>query len=164
MVRVCYFFFLSKFIELLDTVFFILKKNFRQISVLHVLHHGIMPISWWFGIRFVPGGFGTFHSCLNSFIHFLMYLYYGLAALGPAYQKYLFWKKWMTSMQMVRKERDPSAFEQLVMMIVSRCSISDSIRLGNDSYLTIILHGMQLSDSLCLLDLCLCHHVSSLLR
>jgi elongation of very long chain fatty acids protein 7 len=78
-----------------------MKKNFRQVSILHVLHHGIMPISWWFGVRFVAGGFGTFHACLNSFIHFLMYLYYGLAALGPKYQKYLFWKKSMTWMQMV---------------------------------------------------------------
>ncbi|CAF0714199.1 unnamed protein product [Adineta steineri] len=102
MVRVCYLFYLSKFIELLDTVFFIMKKNFRQVSVLHVIHHGIMPISWWFGIRFVAGGFGTFHSCINSFIHFLMYLYYGLAALGPSYQKYLFWKKSMTWMQMIQ--------------------------------------------------------------
>jgi elongation of very long chain fatty acids protein 7 len=101
-VHVCYLFYLSKFIELLDSIFFILKKNFHQLSILHIVHHGIMPLSWWFGIRFVAGGFGTFHACLNSFIHFLMYLYYGLAALGPTYQKYLIWKKSMTSMQMVR--------------------------------------------------------------
>ena len=119
MVRVCYLFFFSKFIELLDTLFFILKKNFRQITILHVLHHGIMPISWWFGIRFVAGGFGTFHALLNSFIHFLMYLYYGLAALGPAYQKYLFWKKSMTWMQMV------SRFDQtmLLLLTTSICSL-----------------------------------------
>ncbi|CAF3166759.1 unnamed protein product [Rotaria socialis] len=102
MVRVCYLFFLSKFIELFDTIFFIMKKNFHQVSVLHVLHHGIMPISWWFGIRFVPGGFGTFHSCINSFIHFLMYLYYGLAALSPSFRQYLFLKKSMTWMQMIQ--------------------------------------------------------------
>ncbi|CAF3528259.1 unnamed protein product [Rotaria sordida] len=102
MVRVCHLFFLSKFIELFDTIFFIMKKNFHQVSILHVLHHGIMPISWWFGIRFVPGGFGTFHSCINSFIHFLMYLYYGLAALSPSFRKYIFLKKSMTWMQMIQ--------------------------------------------------------------
>jgi len=113
MIQVCHLFYLSKFIELLDTIFFIMKKNFRQVSVLHVLHHGIMPISWWFGVRFVAGGFGTLHACINSFIHFLMYLYYGLAALGPEYQKYLFWKKYMTWMQMVSKyrEREKCIFE-----------------------------------------------------
>lgn len=48
-----------------------------------------------------PGGFGTFHSLLNSLVHLVMYTYYGLSALGPAFQKYLWWKKYMTSMQIV---------------------------------------------------------------
>jgi elongation of very long chain fatty acids protein 7 len=61
-----------------------------------------MPISWWFGAKFVPGGFGTFHSMLNSFIHFLMYSYYGIAALGEKYKRWIWWKKYMTSMQMVK--------------------------------------------------------------
>lgn len=52
----------------------------------------------------VVGGFGTFHSMLNSFIHLVMYTYYGMAALGPKYQKYLWWKKYMTSMQIVSVE------------------------------------------------------------
>jgi hypothetical protein len=47
------------------------------------------------------GGFGTFHALLNSFIHFMMYIYYGVAGLGPQYQKFLWWKKYMTSMQIV---------------------------------------------------------------
>ena len=47
------------------------------------------------------GGFSTFHAWLNSFIHFVMYIYYALSALGPRYQKYLWWKKYMTSMQIV---------------------------------------------------------------
>ncbi|KAJ8305286.1 hypothetical protein KUTeg_015831 [Tegillarca granosa] len=83
-------------------VFFIMRKKFNQVSFLHVFHHGIMPVSWWFGVKFVPGGFGTFHSLLNSFIHLVMYTYYFLAGLGPAYQKYLWWKKYMTSMQITQ--------------------------------------------------------------
>uniref|UniRef100_A0A2C9JHA9 Elongation of very long chain fatty acids protein n=1 Tax=Biomphalaria glabrata TaxID=6526 RepID=A0A2C9JHA9_BIOGL len=102
MASVCWLFYISKFIELFDTIFFILRKKFNQVSFLHVFHHGIMPISWWFGVKLVPGGFGTFHSTLNSFIHLVMYTYYGLSALGPAFQKYLWWKKYMTSMQMIQ--------------------------------------------------------------
>ncbi|XP_046328876.2 elongation of very long chain fatty acids protein 7-like [Haliotis rufescens] len=102
MAKVCWMFYISKFIELLDTIFFILRKKYNQASFLHVFHHGIMPISWWFGVKFVPGGFGTFHSLLNSFIHFMMYTYYFLAALGPAFQKFLWWKKYMTSMQLTQ--------------------------------------------------------------
>ncbi|XP_035829653.1 elongation of very long chain fatty acids protein-like, partial [Aplysia californica] len=47
-------------------------------------------------------GFGTFHSLLNSWIHFMMYMYYGLSAMGPAFQKYLWWKKYMTTMQITQ--------------------------------------------------------------
>lgn len=49
----------------------------------------------------VLGGFGTFPPMVNSFIHFLMYSYYGLAAMGPHMQKYLWWKKYMTKLQIV---------------------------------------------------------------
>ncbi|CAD5120284.1 DgyrCDS8860 [Dimorphilus gyrociliatus] len=102
MLRVCQLFHLSKYIELLDTVIFVLRKKFNQISFLHVFHHGVMPISWWFGVKFVAGGFGTFHGWLNSWIHFMMYIYYGIAGLGPAYQKYIWWKKYMTSLQLLQ--------------------------------------------------------------
>ncbi|ESO07753.1 hypothetical protein HELRODRAFT_76239 [Helobdella robusta] len=102
MVNVSWWFFISKFIELLDTVFFVLRKKNNQVTFLHVFHHGIMPFSWWFGAKFVPGGFGTFHAWLNSFIHFLMYIYYGLSAMGPAYQKFIWWKKYMTTMQITQ--------------------------------------------------------------
>jgi elongation of very long chain fatty acids protein 4 len=37
----------------------------------------------------------------NSFIHVLMYTYYGLSALGPHIAKYLWWKKYLTILQLV---------------------------------------------------------------
>lgn len=39
---------------------------------------------------------------MNAAIHVLMYLYYGLASFGPKIQKYLWWKKYLTVIQMVR--------------------------------------------------------------
>lgn len=39
---------------------------------------------------------------INSFVHIVMYSYYLLSALGPQVQKYLWWKKHITNMQMVR--------------------------------------------------------------
>lgn len=38
---------------------------------------------------------------INSFIHIIMYLYYCLSALGPSVQKYLWWKKYLTILQLV---------------------------------------------------------------
>jgi len=50
---------------------------------------------------FVAGGLGTFHAMINSFVHMVMYTYYGIAAMGPKYQKYIWWKKYLTAFQMV---------------------------------------------------------------
>lgn len=43
----------------------------------------------------------TYAASINAFIHVIMYFYYGLSALGPAYQKYLWWKKYLTQLQLV---------------------------------------------------------------
>lgn len=45
----------------------------------------------------------AYGPALNSFIHVVMYTYYGLAGLGPHMQKYLWWKKYLTWMQLVCK-------------------------------------------------------------
>lgn len=42
-----------------------------------------------------------FAAMVNCFIHVIMYLYYALAACGPEIQKYLFWKKSLTLLQIV---------------------------------------------------------------
>lgn len=47
----------------------------------------------------LPAAF--FGAHLNAAIHVVMYLYYGLAAFGPKIQKYLWWKKYLTIIQMV---------------------------------------------------------------
>jgi hypothetical protein len=48
-----------------------------------------------------PGGHGTLLGVINTFVHIIMYSYYMLAALGPQVQKYLWWKKYLTLLQMV---------------------------------------------------------------
>ena len=102
MVHSCWWYYFSKYTEFFDTFFFILRKKMEQVSVLHVVHHGIMPMSVWFGLKFTPGGHSTFFGFLNTFVHIVMYVYYMLAAMGPRYQKYTWWKKYLTSLQMVQ--------------------------------------------------------------
>lgn len=48
------------------------------------------------------GGMGSFHAMVNSSVHVVMYFYYGLSAAGPRFQKFLWWKKYMTAIQLVR--------------------------------------------------------------
>lgn len=102
MVHACWWYFFSKFTEFFDTIFFVLRKKNQHVSTLHVIHHGVMPMSVWFGVKFTPGGHSTFFGFLNTFVHIVMYTYYLLAALGPQYQKYLWWKKHLTTLQMVQ--------------------------------------------------------------
>ncbi|KAJ8274718.1 hypothetical protein COCON_G00093430 [Conger conger] len=95
-------YYISKGVEYLDTVFFILRKKFNQVSFLHVYHHCTMFILWWIGIKWVAGGQSLFGAHINAAIHVVMYLYYALAAFGPKIQKYLWWKKYLTIIQMIQ--------------------------------------------------------------
>lgn len=58
--RGVYIYFLAKISELLDTVFFVLRKKDRQISFLHLYHHTVMPMISWGATKYYPGGHGTF--------------------------------------------------------------------------------------------------------
>ena len=102
MIFVGYIFFVSKFVEFLDTIFFILRKKDSQVTFLHVIHHSIVPISVWIGLKFAPGGNNALFPLLNAAVHTIMYLYYGLAAIGPHMQPYLWWKRYLTKIQMLQ--------------------------------------------------------------
>ncbi|XP_067309138.1 ELOVL fatty acid elongase 8a [Pseudorasbora parva] len=102
MARVCWWFYFSKVIELTDTIFFILRKKNNQLTFLHVYHHGTMIFNWWAGVKYVAGGQSFLIGLINSFVHVVMYMYYGLAALGPHMQKYLWWKHYLTSLQLLQ--------------------------------------------------------------
>jgi len=98
--RVIYIYYLSKFVEYFDTFFFILRKKNNQITFLHVYHHATMCLLWWMVCKWIAGGLSYFGATVNSFIHIIMYLYYGLSAMGPSVRKYLWWKRYLTKMQL----------------------------------------------------------------
>ncbi|MXQ92549.1 hypothetical protein E5288_WYG001013 [Bos mutus] len=99
MASVCCWCFFSKVLELLDTVFFILRKKPEQITFLHLYHHGTMLFNWWAGVKYVPGG-QAFVGMLNALVHVFTYLYYGLASLGPHLRPFLWWKRHLTILQL----------------------------------------------------------------
>ncbi|XP_059156417.1 elongation of very long chain fatty acids protein 4-like isoform X2 [Physella acuta] len=100
--KALWWFYFSKCIEMLDTIFFILRKKNNQVSFLHVYHHATMFPIWYIGVKWVAGGQSFFGAMINSFIHVIMYTYYGVAALGPEFQKYLWWKRYLTRLQLVQ--------------------------------------------------------------
>lgn len=94
--------FLTKLLDFVDTFFFVIRKKDRQITLLHVFHHSMMPIYGWIIVRWLPGGHETFGGMINSLVHFIMYFYYFLSGLGPKMQPYLWWKKYLTMVQMIQ--------------------------------------------------------------
>lgn len=55
MATTCWWYYIAKFTEFFDTLFFILRKKTEHVSTLHVIHHGCMPFSVWMGLKFAPG-------------------------------------------------------------------------------------------------------------
>ena len=89
-------FYLSKYIEFMDTWIKQLKNE--KPIFLQVYHHaGIVLLMWGFVItkNTGPGGVVT---CLNSFVHTIMYTYYTAAAFG--YRSPL--KKYLTQIQLIQ--------------------------------------------------------------
>ena len=102
MVAITYVYFINKYIEFADTIFFVARKKNNQLTLLHVYHHAIMPIYAWIQMRWLPGGHEILVGVMNSFVHVVMYSYYLLSALGPKMQRYLWWKKYLTVLQLVQ--------------------------------------------------------------
>ncbi|KAF9422818.1 hypothetical protein HW555_001602 [Spodoptera exigua] len=99
--NVMYYYFLAKVSELLDTVFFVLRKKTSQVTFLHVYHHAMMAIVSWSILKYEPTYMTIYIRNVNSFVHMIMYTYYCLSAL-PVLKKYLWWKKYITKLQLVR--------------------------------------------------------------
>lgn len=55
MAKTSWFYYIVKYVEFCDTMFFVLRKKYDHITTLHVIHHGMMPFSVWWGVKFVPG-------------------------------------------------------------------------------------------------------------
>ncbi|CAL1278021.1 unnamed protein product [Larinioides sclopetarius] len=99
-----WFILLNKMFELSDTVFFVLRKKCNQLSALHIMHHSIVCMMiWWFTRNPSRTGFYFFFILgINIGVHSVMYTYYFLSGLGPHMAKYLWWKKYLTALQIVQ--------------------------------------------------------------
>ncbi|XP_034110900.2 elongation of very long chain fatty acids protein F-like [Drosophila albomicans] len=96
-------YFFNKILDLLDTVFFVLRKKYKQISFLHVYHHAIVLFICYATMRFYgTGGHLNSVGLLNSFVHAVMYFYYFLSAERPGVKASIWWKKYITIIQLIQ--------------------------------------------------------------
>ncbi|KAL1414448.1 hypothetical protein MTO96_000852 [Rhipicephalus appendiculatus] len=91
-----------RILDFLDTFFFVLRKKDSHVSFLHVVHHTMVAFNGWFGITYGPDGQATAFAVVNGFVHVVMYTYYFLSSLGPEVQKYLWWKRYITQLQLIQ--------------------------------------------------------------
>eukprot|EP00276_Gloeochaete_wittrockiana_P018606 CAMPEP_0184337496 /NCGR_PEP_ID=MMETSP1089-20130417/5898_1 /TAXON_ID=38269 ORGANISM="Gloeochaete wittrockiana, Strain SAG46.84" /NCGR_SAMPLE_ID=MMETSP1089 /ASSEMBLY_ACC=CAM_ASM_000445 /LENGTH=299 /DNA_ID=CAMNT_0026663285 /DNA_START=62 /DNA_END=961 /DNA_ORIENTATION=+ len=76
-----YVFALSKYFELFDTVFLLLKRPGRKVEFLHWYHHMTVLAFTWYAFYFrLSAGFQF--TLFNAFVHSFMYFYYFLRELN----------------------------------------------------------------------------------
>lgn len=98
----CWWYFWVRVADFLDTVFFVLRKKDTHVTLLHVAHHTIVVFDGWYGLAYGADGHSMFGVSVNSLVHVIMYTYYFLSLLGPSVQKYLWWKRYITQIQLVQ--------------------------------------------------------------
>ena len=99
-------FYISKIWDFWDTIFMVLGKRWKQLSFLHVYHHITIFLFYWLNANVYYDGDVYLTIVLNGFIHTVMYTYYfvSIHTKDPKTGKSIpiWWKPYMTSMQMVQ--------------------------------------------------------------
>lgn len=99
-----------------------------------------------------------FSVFFNSFVHVIMYTYYLLSAFGPVMHRFLWWKKYLTQIQLVNTKIHIFRYYNHFY------HVSDTILSCNVPYPSWISEQMQSSDLVNLVHRYLLMHVSYFVR
>ncbi|OQR76144.1 elongation of very long chain fatty acids protein 4-like [Tropilaelaps mercedesae] len=99
--RIGYYYLYVRLTDYLDTVFFVLAKKQSHVTFLHVYHHICVCLNGWLYMRQGWANIGALGGLINASIHTIMYVYFLLATF-PSMRRYLWWKKYLTLLQMAQ--------------------------------------------------------------
>lgn len=97
----CWLFYISKWVDYMDTFFIIARSKWRQLSFLHCFHHSSMIALTWIATRYHPCGYFLIAAQLNAPVHTMMYFYY-LCSSFPRLTPFLWWKNYITTIQLLQ--------------------------------------------------------------
>lgn len=80
-----------------------------------------MTIGAWFGFKYVGGGHTVYFGLMNTAVHTIMYFYYLLSIYNPEYKKSIWWKKYITQMQLVRLKNTVKCFVVIDLFLAAIC-------------------------------------------
>lgn len=95
-------YYMNKLLDLLDTIFFVLRKKQSHVTFLHVYHHISMVILT-FGVgKYFPGVEAQLTGLINIVVHIFMYFYYTVSSFGNTFTFHLKFKKYLTKLQIAQ--------------------------------------------------------------
>jgi len=98
-----YFYYTTRLIELLDTIFYALRKKQNKITFLHLYHHTQNAFFTWLAIWYrFNMRVNRFFALINSFVHFNVYLYCFLASFSRKIQRNFHWKKYIIQLELIQ--------------------------------------------------------------
>lgn len=75
--------YVTKYLDMFDSLFMVLRKKGDQLSFLHVYHHCTIGVIWGLLLHFgVANGAAYFGAWINSLVHAMMYFHYLWTSLG----------------------------------------------------------------------------------
>ncbi|VBB18203.1 hypothetical protein YASMINEVIRUS_666 [Yasminevirus sp. GU-2018] len=93
----------NKLVDLIDTIFIVLKKDFRRLSTLHVSHHFLITLNIFMYACVIPrtlfSATAIFVPFINSGVHVFMYSYYLLSSIFDSVKEH---KLMITNIQMTQ--------------------------------------------------------------
>uniref|UniRef100_A0A1A9WA14 Elongation of very long chain fatty acids protein n=1 Tax=Glossina brevipalpis TaxID=37001 RepID=A0A1A9WA14_9MUSC len=88
-------------VHISSSIFFVLRKKWKQVSFLHVYHHCLMLICACIYLKYLLGSHFEIVGLINCFVHVVMYSYYFVSSLNLAVNLQP-WKRRVTQLQIVQ--------------------------------------------------------------